>query len=111
MESGILTCFIFADPRTRGFTNGKLLDNQYIAFYSLESHANFDTDPALAAKMIYEVATTTNLLGKKFEPGTDEIHENEDIIFAACLIFKHMNIVKVNSYSVSIINSVFLHRS
>lgn len=94
---------IFIERRTAGFTSGKLLSDKYQAFWSLKAYSQ-DVKrhgfSGLAASAVYRIATSTTLLGKQLEPGWIGIPQDKDVIFASCMLTKHMAIMHTNAYEV-----------
>lgn len=105
----ILCICFFTDPRTIGFSNGKLLDDKYVGFYSLKWFDDFPYEQNnCISEIVYKLATSTTLFGKKVEPSEiSRLTGNEDMVFAACLIVKHMHIIETNCIEVSTMSVQF----
>ena len=60
-----------------------------------------DYFPFISSFVTYLLATKTSFFGKKFKPKWDELYTNEDTIFIAQLICKHVSIFHCNDYRIT----------
>lgn len=77
--------------------------DKYMGLMYLKSHFEHfeDTIPVIVTAIMYEIATTTSVLGEKMEPNFLKLINNEDFVFATCVFARHLDIVKVNRLNVS----------
>lgn len=61
---------------------------------------------SLAANAAYFIATNTTLLGKTFGQDDKQLHEEDDVVFAASLILKHILIHNSNAFSVNFLSNI-----
>ncbi|XP_063984583.1 SET and MYND domain-containing protein 4-like [Diachasmimorpha longicaudata] len=93
--------------RTNGFTGGILNDKDYASVYTLtrntekRSVADLFGRSLNAALIIYILATTSELFGKRLPNDLKGLLENEEAMFVAGLIMRHQQIIPSNAHEIA----------
>ncbi|XP_044005860.1 SET and MYND domain-containing protein 4-like [Aphidius gifuensis] len=100
------------DPRTNGFTDGKLDDTKYISVYTLARNTEKRSIPDLfgrslnAVYIVYMLATRSKMFGKVLNNNLENLVNNQFVTFIGGLIMRHQQIIPSNVHSIAEENKI-----